>query len=446
MPTTSIATADTGQAIAAVWRIEAVRVVARAARVVRDLGVAEELAQDVLVSALERWPLDGIPERPGAWLMAAVQRRAIDHLRRQQVRHAAAERIAGDLGAQQALYAPDAAAGLDERRAQARGDAVEDETLALVFTACHPVLPASARSALTLKLVAGLSTAAVARAYLVSETAMAQRLVRAQRTLAQARVPFEMPSGAALHGRLAAVLEVVYLVFNEGYAASEGDDWMRPALVDEALRLSRMLVALVLRRARTDAGMARADQAEVHGLAALLELQAARMPARTDAQGRPVLLADQDRGRWDRLLLRRGLAALARAEALAPVRGPYTLQAAIAGCHARSSSAAATDWPRIALLYGELAACQPSPVVQLNRAVAVCMAEGPAAGLAVLEPLLSAPALARYHWLPAVRADFLVRLGRAGEARAELLRAAALAGNGRERALLQARAQGLAGG
>ncbi|WP_313080167.1 DUF6596 domain-containing protein [Pulveribacter sp.] len=434
------------QAIAAVWRIEAAKVVAHAARVVRDLGVAEELAQDVLVSALEHWPVDGIPNSPGAWLMAAVRRRALDHLRRQQVRSAAADLIAGELQTQQALYALDAAAGLDERRAQARGDAVDDEVLGLVFTACHPLLPASARSALTLKLVAGLSTAAVARAYLVSEGAMAQRLVRAQRTLAEAGVPFEVPGGEELPARLAAVLEVVYLIFNEGYAASEGDDWMRPALVDEALRLARRLAALVLRRARAGRPLAPADQAEVHGLAALLELQAARMPARTDARGRPVLLADQDRRRWDRLLLRRGLAALAQAEALAPARGPYTLQAAIAACHARAPSAAATDWRRIAGLYGALAARQPSPVVELNRAVAVGMAEGPAAGLAVLEPLRAEPALARYHWLPAVRADFLLRLGRAHEARAELLRAAALAGNGRERALLQERAQGLAGG
>ncbi|KQT08982.1 RNA polymerase sigma factor [Ramlibacter sp. Leaf400] len=414
------------QAIAAVWRIDSAKVVAVVARMVRDVAVAEELAQEALVSALERWPCDGLPDKPGAWLMAAARNRALDHLRHQQMQQRKHEELGRDLEAQEALIVPDFTDALDE----ARQDEIGDDLLRLMFTACHPVLPTEARVALTLKLLGGLTTHEIARAFLVPEPTVAQRIVRAKQKLRDAQVPFEAPRGTELQQRLASVLEVVYLVFNEGYTATAGDDWMRPALADEALRLGRML-----------AGLAPAEP-EAQGLAALMELQASRMKSRTDAQGRPILLADQDRGRWDRLLIRRGLAALARAEALSPQRGPYTLQAAIAACHARAPTAAATDWQRIASLYGELAQVAPSPVVELNRAVAVGMAEGPAKGLAIVELLLQDKSLRQYHWLPSVQGDLLEKLGRTGEAREAFLRAAELAGNAREKALLMARAAG----
>ncbi|HZY17504.1 MAG TPA: RNA polymerase sigma factor [Ramlibacter sp.] len=416
--------AATHQAIAAVWRIDAAKVVATVARMVRDVAVAEELAQEALVAALERWPVDGLPDKPGAWLMATAKNRALDHLRRLQMQARKHEEIGHDLEAQEALTVPDFTDALDA----ARQDEIGDDLLRLMFTACHPVLPTEGRVALTLKLLGGLGTHEIARAFLVPEPTIAQRIVRAKQKLRDAGVPFEAPRGAQLQARLASVLEVVYLVFNEGYTATAGEDWMRPALADEALRLGRMLVEIA------------PQHAEVHGLAALMELQASRMKARTDAQGRPVLLPDQDRSRWDRLLIRRGLLALERAEALGDRRGPYTLQAAIAACHARARTPAETEWWRIAALYGELAALAPSPVVELNRAVAVGMAEGPAAGLAIVEGLLQDKALARYHLLPSVRGDLLARLGRRDEAREAFLAAAALAGNQREKDLLLQRA------
>jgi RNA polymerase sigma factor (sigma-70 family) len=418
----------THRAIDAVWRIERARIVAGVARMVRDVGLAEELAQDALVSALEHWPSEGVPANPGAWLMTTAKHRALDRLRRDKNLTAKLEQIGLDLEAREALVVPDFVDALDA----ARQDDIGDDLLRLVFTACHPLLSPEARVALTLKLLGGLSTAEIARAYLVPEPTIAQRIVRAKRTLAEAHVPFEVPRGEALAPRLASVLEVVYLVFNEGYTATAGDDWMRPALCDEALRLARILAELA------------PEEPEVHGLAALLELQASRTKARTDEQGRPVLLADQHRARWDHLLIRRGLAALARAEGLCEARsrplGPYALQAAIAACHARAPTAAATDWPRIAALYDALAQAAPSPVIELNRAVAVAMAFGPAAGLAIVDGLLREPALKGYHWLPAVRGDLLARLERHEEARAEFLRAAGLARNAREKALLSARA------
>ncbi|HSV69731.1 MAG TPA: RNA polymerase sigma factor [Methylibium sp.] len=418
-----------GRAIAAVWRIESARIVAGVARLVRDLGLAEELAQDALVAALEHWPAEGIPDNPAAWLMTTAKHRALDRLRHARLaaeKHAA---IGQDLEALEALTVPDFVDGLDAAREQAR---IGDDLLRLIFTACHPVLSTEARVALTLRLLGGLSTAEIARAFLVPEPTVAQRLVRAKRTLAEARVPFELPRGDALAERLGSVLEVVYLVFNEGYTATAGADWMRPALVDEALRLGRVL-----------ANLAPAEP-EVLGLLALMELTASRAAARTDADGRPVLLLEQDRGRWDRLLIRRGLAALARAEALAAgagsALGPYALQAAIAACHARASVATATDWPRIVALYDALVQTTPSPVVELNRAVAVGMAEGPAAALALVDGLREQPALRHYHWLPSVRGDLLAKLGRHAEARAEFEQAAALARNERERGLLLERA------
>jgi RNA polymerase sigma factor (sigma-70 family) len=417
-------------AIAAVWRIESAKVVATVARMVRDVAVAEELAQEALVTALERWPVDGLPERPGAWLTTAAKNRALDWLRQRQMQERKHEEIGRDLEAQGALIVPDFTDALDA----ARQDEIGDDLLRLMFTACHPVLPTEGRVALTLKLLGGLGTHEIARAFLVPEATIAQRIVRAKQKLRDAKVPFEAPRGAELAQRLASVLEVVYLVFNEGYTATAGEDWMRPALTEEALRLGRMLAGLA------------PQAAEAHGLAALMELQASRMKARTDPHGRPILLADQDRARWDRLLVRRGLAALERAEALSPQRGPYTLQAAIAACHARARSAAATDWKQIAGLYDELAQCAPSPVVELNRAVAVGMAFGPAQGLALVERLARDPALQRYQWLPSVQADLLEKLGRRAEARAAWLRAAALAGNAREKELLEARARALDAG
>jgi RNA polymerase sigma factor (sigma-70 family) len=415
----------THQAIAAVWRIESARIVAAVARMVRDLGVAEELAQDALVAALEHWPKEGVPDKPGAWLMTTAKRRALDHLRRHKMQGEKLEALGLDLEAQEALVVPDFVDALDA----ARQDDIGDDLLRLIFTACHPVLSAEARVALTLKLLGGLTTHEIARAYLVPEPTIAQRIVRAKRTLSDAKVPYEVPRGAELAPRLASVLEVIYLVFNEGYTATAGADWMRPTLAQEALRLARMLAELA------------AQEPEAQGLAALLELQASRLPARTDRDGRPILLQDQDRARWDHLLIRRGLAALARAEALGGAQGVYALQAAIAACHARATTAAATDWTRIAALYAQLARVAPSPVVELNRAVAVAMAEGPAAGLAIVDGLRGDKALRNYQWLPSVRGDLLARLGRNAEARAEFLHAATLAGNARERELLLARAE-----
>ena len=401
-------------AVEAVWRIESARLVAGLARLVRDVGLAEELAQDALVAALEQWPVEGVPPNPGGWLMATAKHRAVDQLRR---RRAYDRKLAGL--AQDAP--PDPEPDWD--------DHVGDDLLRLVFTTCHPVLRTEGRVALTLRLLCGLSTAEIARAVLAPEPTVGQRISRAKRTLAEREVPLELPPPAELPARLAAVLEVVYLVFNEGYAASGGTEWMRPELCAEALRLGRVLAGLLPR------------EPEVHGLVALMELQASRLAARTGPDGAPVLLPDQDRRRWDRLLVRRGLAALDRARDLGGGFGPYALQAAIAACHARALTAAETDWPRVAAYYRVLAAVSPSPVVELNRAVAVGMADGPAAGLAVADALAAEKALARYPHLPAVRGDLLARLGRDAEARAEFARAAALTGNARERELFEARAQ-----
>jgi RNA polymerase sigma factor (sigma-70 family) len=422
---------STHEAISAVWRIESAKIVASVARMVREIGLAEELAQDALVSALESWPGKGVPDNPGAWLMRVAKNRALDHLRHHKMQGEKLEQIGHELEVQEALVVPDFVDALDE----ARQDEIGDDLLRLIFTACHPVLSPEARLALTLKLLGGLTTHEIARAFLVPEPTMAQRIVRAKRTLAEARVPFEVPRGDELGARLASVLEVVYLVFNEGYTATAGDHWMRPALTDEALRLGRMLAGLA------------PDESEVQGLLALMELQASRMAARVDAAGRPILLADQNRARWDHLLIRRGLTALDMALALtessARALGPYALQAAIAACHARAPTSAETDWVRIAALYDALAQTAPSPVVELNRAVAVSMAFGPAAGLAIIDVLRGDKALQNYQWLPSVRGDLLARLGRSDEARHEFERAAALAGNLRERELLLERAQGL---
>jgi RNA polymerase sigma factor (sigma-70 family) len=416
--------------IAAVWRIESARIVAAVARRVRDLGVAEELAQDALVAALEHWPKDGVPQNPGAWLMTTAKHRALDHLRHRQMADARHGDIASDLEALEAHVVPDFTDALDTAREQA---AIGDDLLRLIFTACHPVLGTDARVALTLKLLGGLTTHEIARAFLVPEATIAQRIVRAKRSLADAKVPFEVPQGEQLTERLGSVLEVVYLVFNEGYTATSGGDWMRPALCDEALRLGRMLAELA------------PLQAEVHGLVALMEIQASRTAARTDREGNPVLLKQQNRARWDRLLIRRGLAALDRAEALNQPPGSYRLQAQIAACHARAPTPEATDWPRIAALYTQLMRLAPSPVVELNRAVAVSQCDGPAAGLAIVEILLQDKALQRYHWLPAVQGDLLAQMGRLAEAAVAFERAAALAGNLREQALLTARARACAG-
>lgn len=414
--------------IAAVWRIESARIVASVARIVRDVGLAEELTQDALVAALERWPHDGIPDRPGAWLLTAARNRALDLLRRDRSLRTKLEQIGLDLEARQASTVPDF---VDELDARAR-DVLKDDMLRLMFTACHPVLSLDARLALTLKLLGGMATAEIARAFLVPEATMAQRIVRAKRLLGESRVPFELPPPDELGQRLGAVLEAVYLIFNEGHTATAGAAWMRPALADEALRLGRILAELA------------PHEAEVHGLVALMELQASRMPARLDAAGRPVLLLDQDRTRWDGVLVRRGLAALDRAAQLGQPRGAYLLQAEIAACHARAQRAELTDWRRIAALYGELASVQPSPVVELNRAVAVGMADGPAAGLALVDALTREGRLDGYHWLPSVRGDLLLKLGRRHEARAEFERAAALTANAAERALLHARAHSAA--
>ena len=411
--------------IAAVWRIESAKIVAVVARMVRDVGLAEELAQDALVSALEHWPRQGIPDNPGAWLTTTAKHAALDRLRRDRLLQRKLEQIGLDLEAQEALVVPDFVDGLDAKR----NDVFQDDLLRLMFTACHPVLSLDARLALTLKLLGGLSTQEIARAFLVPEATMAQRIVRAKRTLGEAGVPFELPPPAELGERLGAVLEAVYLIFNEGYTATAGEDWMRPALSDEALRLGRMLAELA------------PGEPEALGLVALMELQASRMGARLAPDGRPVLLLDQDRSRWDGVLLRRGLAALARAESLGLPRGPYFLQAAIAACHARARTAGETDWRAIARLYGELARVQPSPVVELNRAVAVGMADGPAAGLALADVLAREGKLQGYHWLPSVRADLLAKLGRRDEARHEFERAAGMTANSRERELLLERAR-----
>lgn len=416
--------AATDKAIAAVWRIESAKIVAGVARLVRDIGLAEELAGDALVAALETWPAAGLPDNPGAWLMRTAKNAALDRLRRDKLLREKLQQIGLDLETQEAAIVPDFVDSLDEARS-----GVGDDLLRLMFIACHPILPQEARLALTLKLVGGLATHEIARACLVPEPTVAQRIVRAKRSLGQAGVPFELPPRAELAERLGSVLEVVYLVFNEGYTATAGGDWMRPALLDEALRLGRML-----------AGLAPLEP-EAHGLIALMELQASRARARVDAAGRPVLLLEQDRARWDALLIRRGLAALARAEQLAGRLGPYALQAAIAACHAQARTAQDTDWARIAALYGELARLMPSPVVELNRAVAVGMAEGPAAGLALVDVLAGDTLLRDYQWLPSVRGDLLEKLGRREEARAEFTRAAAMTTNARERALLEERAR-----
>ena len=416
---------DTHRAIDAVWRIESARVIAGLARIVRDVGLAEDLAQDALVAALEQWPTSGVPDNPGAWLMAAAKHRAIDQLRRGKMLERKHEELAHQLEAQQEAAAPDLDAAID--------DPIGDDLLRLVFMACHPVLSTEARVALTLRLLGGLTTEEIARAFIVPEPTIAQRIVRAKRTLAEARLPFEVPRGAALAERLSSVLEVVYLIFNEGYSATAGDDWVRPALCEDALRLGRILAELA------------PHEPEVHGLVALMEIQASRLRARVGPLGEPVLLLDQDRARWDQLLIRRGLAALERVEALGGVLGPYALQAAIAACHARARTAAETDWARIVALYDALARLAPSPVVALNRAVAVGMAFGPAAGLPLVDALTSEPSLKAYHLLPSVRGDLLAKLGRFEEARTEFERAASLTRNARERQLLLERAARAAG-
>jgi RNA polymerase sigma factor (sigma-70 family) len=404
---------DTHSAIDAVWRIESARLIAGLARLVRDVGLAEELAQDALVAALEQWPDEGIPRNPGAWLMTTAKRRAIDQIRRSENYARKLEQVGRDV---------------EQETRPPTDEEIDDDLLRLIFVACHPVLSTEARVALTLRLLGGLTTEEIARAYLVPESTVAQRIVRAKKTLATKKVPFEVPEGSQLAARVSSVLEVIYLIFNEGYAATAGDDWMRPALCADALRLGRILASLMPK------------EAEVYGLVALLEIQASRTAARTDPSGEPVLLLDQDRGRWNQLLIHRGLAGLAKAEALGNPRGPYTLQAAIAACHARALTPDATDWARIAALYAALAQRAPSPIVELNRAVALGMALGPAAGLKLADTLIEEPALKGYHLLPSVRGDLLAKLGRTTEAKAEFERAAAMTRNERERALLLDRA------
>ncbi len=411
---------DTHRAIEAVWRIESAKVIAGLTRMVGDVGLAEDLAQDALVAALERWPESGVPDNPGAWLMATAKHRAIDSLRRGKLLDRKHVELGHELEARQESPEGELHTALD--------DHVGDDLLSLMFTACHPVLTTEARAALTLRLLGGLATDEIARAFLVPKATIAQRIVRAKRTLAAARVPFEVPRGPELAARLSSVLEVIYLIFNEGYSATAGDDWMRPALCEDALRLGRIL-----------AGLAPLEP-EVHGLVALMELQASRAAARVGPAGEPILLLDQDRGRWDHLLIRRGLAALERAEAPGGGYGPYALQAAIAACHARARTPEETDWTRIVALYDALSQLLHSPVVELNRAVALGMAFGPAAGLEVVDTLTAEPSLERYHLLPAVRGDLLHKLGRYAEARAEFERAASLTRNARERTLLLERA------
>jgi RNA polymerase sigma factor (sigma-70 family) len=416
-----VSATETHRAIEAVWKIESARLIAGLTRIVRDVGVAEELAQDALVTALEKWPEAGIPDNPGAWLMGTAKHRAIDFLRRGTL----VDRKHEDLGremAEREMQVPDMMAATID-------DNVGDDMLRLVFIACHPVLSTEARVALTLRLLGGLTTDEIARAYLTSEPTIAQRIVRAKRTLKDSRVPFEVPQGADFTARLSSVLQVIYLIFNEGYSATAGDDWMRPALCEEALRLGRILAELA------------PNEPEAHGLIALMEIQASRANARIGASGEPILLLDQDRSRWDWLLINRGLAALARAEQLRPKRGPYTIQAALAACHARAATADETDWAQIVELYDELSALEVSPIVELNRAVAVSMARGPAAGLELVDNLREEPALRNYHLLPSVRGDLLKRLGRSDEARAEFERAASMTSNSREKNLLLYRAR-----
>ncbi|MGA8221766.1 MAG: RNA polymerase sigma factor [Candidatus Acidiferrales bacterium] len=412
---------ETHRTIEAVWKIESARLIAGLTRIVHDVGRAEELAQDALVAALEQWPESGIPENPGAWLMSTAKHRAIDSLRRITL----ADRKHEDLGremAEREMAVPDLAAAMDEN--------IGDDMLRLVFIACHPVLSTEAQVALTLRLLGGLTTDEIARAYLAAEPTIAQRIVRAKRTLSDAQVPFEMPRGAEFTARLSSVLQVIYLIFNEGYSATAGDDWLRPALCEDALRLGRILAELV------------PNEAEVHGLVALMEIQASRAKARVGPSGEPILLLEQNRAQWDRLLIRRGLAALERAQRLGGQKGTYAIQAEIAACHARAATNEETDWARIAELYKELAEIAPSPVVELNRAVAVSMAFGPEAGLELVNPLQDDPAMRSYHLLPSVRGDLLKKLGRQAEARAEFERAAAITRNARERNLLLERARG----
>ena len=418
--------ADTHRAIDAVWRIESPRLIAGLARIVRDVGVAEDLAHDALVAALEQWPESGVPRNPGAWLMAAAKHRAIDFFRRNKLLERKHEELGYEMQAGREGAAPDLDAALD--------DDVGDDLLRLVFTACHPVLSTEARVALTLRLLGGLTTDEIARAFLVSEPTVAQRIVRAKRTLARERVPFEVPRRAERAARLSSVLEVIYLVFNEGYSATAGDDWMRPGLCEDALRLGRILAGLT------------PQEAEVHGLVALMEIQASRSRARVSPTGEPILLFDQNRALWDQLLIGRGLAALARAERLGGAQGPYAIQAAIAACQARARASQDTDWSRIVSLYDTLSQVAPSPVVELNRAVARAMAFGPAAGLELVDALVASRTLSTYHLLPSVRGDLLVKLGRLDEAREEFERAAALTRNARERQLLLERARACVAG
>lgn len=415
-----MSTTDTHRAIEAVWRIESAKIIAALARRVGDIGLAEDLAQDALLAALQQWPKNGVPQNPAAWLMTTAKRRAIDHFRRDRLIDRKHEQIYRELDAEQEHAMPDLDTALD--------DDIGDDLLRLIFTCCHPVLSTEARVALTLRLLGGLTTEEIARAFLVPTPTLAQRIVRAKRTLREARVPFEVPLAHERAERLASVLEVIYLIFNEGYTATAGDEWIRPALCEDALRLGRILAELTPR------------ETEVHGLAALMELQASRLRARTGPGGEPILLLDQNRARWDQLLIQRGLAALERAAALGAPVGPYTIQATIAACHARARTAEETDWQRIAALYDALAQLTPSPVVELNRAVAIAMAFGPDAGLEIVDRLTTDPTLANYHLLPSVRADLLAKLGRTTEARAEFERAASLTQNTRERDLLLARA------
>jgi RNA polymerase sigma-70 factor, ECF subfamily len=411
---------ETQTAIHAVYKIESAKLIAGLARIVRDVGVAEELAQDALVAALEQWPREGVPDNPGAWLMTTAKHRAINVLRRGKLAERKYEQLGHEIEAQRELNVPDLEAAID--------DDIGDDLLRLVFTACHPVLSVEARVALTLRLLGGLTTEEIARAFLLPVPTVAQRIVRAKKTLADSRVPFEVPRAAEREERLSAVLAVIYLIFNEGYAATGGDDWMRPALCEDALRLGRIVAGLV------------PNEPEVHGLVALMELNASRSAARIGPSGEPVLLPDQNRSRWDQLLIRRGLAALERAEALGGARGPYALQAAISACHARAAVAAETDWELIAALYSHLIDRVPSPVVELNRAVAVSMARGPAAGLEIVDSLVAEPSLQNYHLLPSARADLLAKLGRLEEARAEFERAAGLTKNARQKDQLLERA------
>lgn len=417
-----ISDAEVHRAIDAVWHIESPKLIASLARIVQDVGLAEDLAQDALVIALEQWPQSGIPRNPGAWLMTTAKHRAIDRIRRNVVLERKVEEMGRDLEIQDRVTEANFASTADD---------VDDDLLRLIFTACHPVLSTEARVALTLRLLGGLTTDEIARAFLAPEPTVAQRIVRAKRTLAEAHVPFEVPSGTERAERLASVLEVIYLIFNEGYSATAGEDWVRPGLCEEALRLGRILAELAPK------------EPEVHGLVALMEIQASRMRARVGPRGEPILLLDQNRARWDQLLIRRGLAALARTNAIGDAPGPYVLQAEIAACHARARTAAETDWARIVALYGVLVTQLPSPVVELNRAVAVSMAHGPAAGLAIIDTLLDVPSLKSYHLLPSVRGDLLAKLGRNNEARAEFERAASLTSNARERDLLMGRAAAL---